>query len=298
MRILVIGANGLLGSNIVATAQSQGLEVVGTYHSTEPSFDLRLEQLDIRETDAVYSLLDDVRPDVVLNCAALTDVDGCESQPDDAHSINAEAPGEIAQLCHKYDARLVHTSTDYVFDGESQGPYREADAPNPVQVYGKSKLAGERAVRDVSTDALIVRLSFVWGLHRSSEELTGFPAWVRGRLASGESMPLFTDQRVTPSRAGQIASTIFDLLAAEATGIVHAASRSCVTPYEFGDLIRRQMDAPPDLLDEGSMSDVDRAATRPENTCLSVQHLEEISGQAQPTLEEDLQAAESVFDRS
>jgi dTDP-4-dehydrorhamnose reductase len=183
-----------------------------------------------------------------------------------------------------------------VFDGASEDPYLESDTTNPVQVYGQSKLAGEQAVGEASTEALVLRLSFVWGVHRSSGELTGFPAWVRGRFESGEPTSLFTDQRVTPSRAGQVADTIFDLLDAEATGAIHVASRSCVTPYEFGDLICRQMGAPTGFLEEGSMDDVDREATRPVNTCLDVHYLEESLGREQPTLEADLRAVESAFD--
>lgn len=296
MDVLVVGANGLLGSNLVSEARDRGLTVGGTYHSTAPGFDVRLRRLDIRDDEAMRSLLEEWDPDAVVNCAAMTDVDACESNPAGARAVNGEAPGIIAKHCDEYDVRFVHVSTDYVFDGKSNELYRESDDPNPVQVYGESKLTGERAVREATSGSLIVRLSFVFGTHGSTGELTGFPAWVRDRFRSRTQTSLFTDQRVTPTRAGQAASTILELLEANVTGTVHVAARSCVTPYEFGESIRRRMSASQDLLVGGSMASVERDAERPSNSCLSVERVADVLGRTQPTLEEDLAAIDAVFD--
>jgi dTDP-4-dehydrorhamnose reductase len=225
----------------------------------------------------------------------MTDVDACESDPETAQAVNGDAPGALASACANRDIGLVHVSTDYVFDGESDSPYEESAEPNPLQVYGASKLDGERQVRNSDADALVVRLSFVYGVHAGSGELTGFPAWVRDRLIAGETTTLFTDQRVTPSRAGQAAETILDLLSADAEGTVHVASRSCVTPYEFGDAVRERAGADPRLIEAGSMADVDREAERPVNSCLDVTRVEELLGRSQPTLEADIDEIERTL---
>lgn len=161
MRLLVVGANGLLGSNLVDAGQQRGWDVCGTYHSTRPDFDVQLTQFDLVDYEDFGNLLAEYEPDIVINCAAMTDVDGCEQDPERAQLVNSDAPGGLAAHCEVNDIEFVHISTDYVFDGTARDPYVEATTPNPMQAYGKSKLAGERAVRSESETALIARLSFV-----------------------------------------------------------------------------------------------------------------------------------------
>jgi dTDP-4-dehydrorhamnose reductase len=290
MRLLVVGANGLLGSNVVYAGQQRGWDVCGTYHSTRPAFDVPLSQFSLEAHDEFTEVLDAYDPAVVVNCAAMTDVDACEQYPEQAHVLNGETPGQLAAHCERMDVEFVHVSTDYVFDGAAQTPYVESATPNPIQEYGESKLAGERAVGEESASALLPRLSFVWGLHRSTGKLTGFPAWVRDQLQAGDTVPLFTDQWITPTRAGQAAETVLDLIEREATGRYHIACTSCVTPYEFGEILVERAEASTELLTEGAMADVDRDAARPTNSCLNVTNVESTLGRSQPTLQEDIDA--------
>lgn len=290
MRVLVLGANGLLGSNVVAASLDRSWETVGTFHTEKPTLDATLRRADVRATERFVSLLERVEPDSVVNCAAMTDVDACETAPERARSVNGSAPGELARACDARDVAFAHVSTDYVFDGEAETSYDEFAETNPIQVYGESKLAGERAVREAHRDPLLVRLSFVYGVHRATEALTGFPAWVRDRFDAGERTPLFTDQRITPSRAGQAAETILDLLRRREAGTYHVASRTCTTPYEIGVEIGRRMDVPETLLQEGDRSEVDRPARRPTATCLDVNRVETTLGRPQPTLAADIDA--------
>ncbi|MFC7194875.1 SDR family oxidoreductase [Halosimplex aquaticum] len=271
------------------------MEVHGTVRSPPDRAPVALSRLDIRDADRAAALLDERAPDLVVNCAAMTDVDGCERDPDRARAVNGEAPGALAAACADRGIPFVHVSTDYVFDGRDGSPYDESADPNPLQAYGESKLAGERAVADAGGDSLVVRLSFVYGTHGFTGELTGFPAWVRGKLAAGESVPLFTDQHVTPSRAGQAAATVLDLADAGEWGTVHVASRSCLTPYEFGRLLADRLDADPTLVEEGSMDDIEREATRPRDTCLDVSRVERALGCPQPTADEDLAAIDDAL---
>jgi len=289
MRLLVVGANGLLGSNVVHAGQRCDWDVCGTYHSTPPDFAIPYIQFDLSASDEFDAILEEFEPDVVVNCAAMTAVDGCETDRGQAHAINGEAPGRMAAACERAGVDFVHVSTDYVFDGQAREPYDESAATNPVQVYGESKLAGEQAVKDAPGEALIGRLSFVWGIHRGSGELTGFPAWVCDQLESGETVPLFTDQWVTPTRAGQAADTLLDLITAGATGLFHVASTSCVTPYQFGAVLAEHVGSD-DLLVEESTDDIDREADRPAYSCLSVEKIESTLDQPQPTLREDVDA--------
>ena len=290
MDVLVVGANGLLGSATVAAALDRSHTVSMAYHSSAPQFDLPAFACDITDTERFESILEDVEPDVVVNCAAMTDVDACESNPQEAMDVNAKAPERLAKHATDRNAAFVHVSTDYVFDGEARNRYDEDDQTNPVQVYGRSKLEGERAVLESVPEALVTRLSFVYGQRGDTGSIEGFPAWVTQRLQAGEEVPLFTDQWITPSRAGAAASTIFELVDASAAGPVHVASGTCTTPYEFGNAIATHQGYDTDLLIEGSMADVDRPAARPEYTCLDTTRVETLLERPQPSLETDIQA--------
>ncbi|MEF8825722.1 MAG: NAD(P)-dependent oxidoreductase [Halapricum sp.] len=291
MDALVVSAAGLLGSNVTAAASGRDWSVAGTYHSTRPPFEIPLRQLDVRDREAFRDVLDDHDPDVVVNCAAMTDVDECENRPD----ANARAPDEFAAICRDREVAFAHVSTDYVFDGTTEEPYDETASPDPIQAYGESKLRGERGVRDAHPDALVVRLSVVWGVDRTTNTLAGFPAWVRDRLRTGETTPLFTDQHVTPSRAGAVADTLLDLSVSGHAGLYHAASRSCLTPYDFGTMLCDRLHADETLIRPGQQADLDRPASRPQHTCLDVAKVEQALERPQPTLAADLDAVSSLL---
>jgi dTDP-4-dehydrorhamnose reductase len=295
MTTLVIGANGLVGSNVLDQLVNDGSRVVGTYHSESPTIDVESRQLDITDSEAVRTVFEEIEPNSVLNCAAMTDVDACERAPDRAETVNTTAAATVAELAAETGAALVHFSTDYVFAGDRTAAYTEADEPAPIQVYGETKLAGEEAVFDRHPGPVVVRPSFVYGIHRGTGDLTGFPAWVRNRLRAGNDVPLFTDQRVSPTRAGQVASVVRELLAAGATGLFHATARSCVTPFEFGQRIAEMLDYPSDRLARSSMAAVDREAPRPTNSCLAVDKVESALGRRQPTMRTDLESIAAVF---
>lgn len=290
MHLLVTGSTGLLGSQVIASAPDRGWAVSGTYHDEEPSADIDAHRLDVRRDGRIAPLLERLEPDAVVNCAAMIDVDACERDPAAAHAVNGRAPGDLAAACSARDIGLVHVSTDYVFDGVADAPYEETDEPAPMQVYGESKLAGERAVRAAHDSALVVRLSFLYGLHGDTGELAGFPAWVREQLSGAGETALFTDQRVTPTRSGQAATVILELLDRASSGTYHVACRSCVSPRAFGEAVRERLGSPAGDLVDASMAEVDRPAPRPAYTCLDVSKLEAALGRAQPTLDEDLDA--------
>jgi len=288
MRVLVVGANGLLGGNVTSVALDRSETVVTAYHSEDPEFDCPSYQIDITSATAVDALVTEIDPDTIINCAAMTDVDGCETDPEQAYAVNADGAEHVARAADSVDAALIHTSTDYVFDGEETAPYSEDAEPDPKQVYGESKLTGERRVRETYPDSLIARLSFVYGRSLPDESISGFPAWVLEKVRKGDEIPLFTDQRVSPSYAKTTAKTLLDLLEADQAGTFNVASRSCVTPYEFGELIVEEAGIGDATLTESSMNAIDRDAERPRYTCLDTTAVEEALDRTQPTLAESL----------
>lgn len=288
MRLLVVGANGLLGSNVVAAGLERDWVVCGTYHTDPAGFAIDQAQLDLQHADRVRDVCSRYGPDLIVNCAALTDVDACETQPAQAHTINAEAPGVLAACAARLGAGLVHVSTDYVFDGTARHPYGEAATPNPVQVYGRTKLAGERAVRAAHDAPLIPRLSFVYGIHRSTGRVTGFPAWVADQLEEGRETPLFTDQYVTPTRAGFAAECILELSVAGVEGLLNVACRGCATPYGIGERIADAQGYDSVLLTRSELAAVERPAARPAYSCLATERLRAESDQAVPDLASEL----------
>lgn len=295
MRLLVLGANGLLGSNLVSEGKRRNWTVFGTYHTSSPDLDIDLWELDIRHNDQFQQIVKETNIDAVVNCAAMTDVDACEDHPERANSINGRSPGQIASICDESGVEFIHVSTDYVFDGEGDGLYTESDNVYPIQAYGKSKVLGEELVTKNHDDPIIIRLSFVFGVHQGIEELEGFPAWVCSRLRGRMKTPLFTDQYITPTRAGQAAETIASLLSTNGTGLYHVASRSCVTPFQFGEELRKHLDLPEELLMPGSVDDIDRLAVRPTHSCLSVSKVENKLGMPQPTLKEEIEELFNVI---
>ena len=153
MRILVTGAAGLMGSALVEHCSAGGDEVLGYDHSG----------LDITDARSVEDLIVSRRPEAVINCAAWTDVDGCESNPEKARLANAAGPENLARACHKANAVLVTISTDYVFDGVKEGFYTQRDQPSPISIYGKYKLEGERRAQEAHARTIVVRSGYIFG---------------------------------------------------------------------------------------------------------------------------------------
>ena len=207
-RIIVIGANGRLGAAL-ARAYVRDFEVTG--------FDRN--QLDLRKLDQIRSILSNTQFDLLLNCAALTNVDYCESNREDAFLINAETPRLIAEICAEKSARLIHFSTDYVFDGKQNAPYTEKDTPVPLSVYGESKLAGERRVLQVSSNNLVVRLSWVFGPDKPS-----FIDQIIQRARENETVTAVADKFSSPTYTIDVANWLRLAWANDAQGILHLAN--------------------------------------------------------------------------
>ena len=189
MRIVILGSGGRLGAALMREYQEK-YDVAGLHHG----------QLDLASLDDVRGRLGTMNFDVLINAAAFTNVDACETERDRAYLINAEAPGILAEICNAKDAKLIHFSTDYVFDGDKRAPYTEKDQANPISFYGKSKLAGEKNVLVAGNGHLVVRVSWVFGPDRPS-----FIDAMIKRAQQDEKIDAVADKFSTPTYTNDIA---------------------------------------------------------------------------------------------
>ena len=277
-RWLVLGGAGMLGQAVVAAARARGWDAVG----------LSREQADVTDRGRLLACARELRPEVIVNCAAFTQVDACEAEPERAFAVNDEGVAHAAAAAASAGARLVHLSTEYVFDGEARAPYREDAPPAPRSVYGRSKLAGEQ--RALAADgALVVRTSWLFGPGGAN-----FVAAMAGLLAAGR-LPLrvVRDQEGCPTYAPFLAAALLDLVRLGAAGIVHYRNRGPVSWYAFAVEIARLWGGPEAVeVVPITTAEIARPAPRPAYSVLDVTRFEEIAGRRvepwQPGLEEVL----------
>jgi dTDP-4-dehydrorhamnose reductase len=233
---------------------------------------------DLLDDLAVTRALDLARPHAVVNCAAYTAVDLAESEPDQAREINAAAPGRIAARCRERGVRFVHIGTDYVFDGQKIGAYLEDDPTGPLNVYGRTKLEGERLARAAHPDGhLILRTSWLFG-----DQGQCFPRTMLDRFASGQTeFKVVNDQRGRPTYAGDLARVIRLGLEKGLTGLYHACNGGAVTWFDFAREIFEQAGAKVRVEPVGS-SGFPRPARRPANSVLDTGRLDQALGETMP----------------
>lgn len=254
VRILVTGAAGQVGRALVGAAV--GRTVTGFTSG----------QWDITDAAAARELIEP--GDVVVNCAAYTDVDGAESEPERAFAVNAEAPGYLAAACAAVGARLIHLSTDYVFGGPParQRPYEPDDAPSPLSVYGRSKLAGERAVLAALPGARIVRTAWVY---TGDEDGRDFVSVMRARAIAGEASDVVDDQVGSPTYSKDLVTALLTIVDLDVSApIVHAANAGAVSRYRQARAVYAAMGADPGLVHPVHSGDHPRPAPRPSYSAL------------------------------
>ncbi|WP_194820181.1 dTDP-4-dehydrorhamnose reductase [Nocardia sp. XZ_19_385] len=255
-RLVVTGADGLLGSRIASPVSPfQG--------DTRPVLGYGSKSLDI--TDWV-ALKDTISPgDLVINCAAYTDVDAAETESQEAFRVNALGPKLLARACARARARLVHISTAYVFDGATAGQWETGSPVAPLSVYGRSKLAGERAVRAESPDALIVRTMWLYaGIDGD------FPARLIRKCSHGEPVAVVNDQIASPTYVVDFVAALFDLVTHPGPPrLLHATNGGSASKYEFAQTILKESGLDVDLVKVCRTADFRDAAARPLNSLLS-----------------------------
>jgi len=252
MKVLVTGAGGLVGSAVAAHCASQEQEVVAFDH----------QSLEIADLDSVRSVMSDVRPDVVINCAAWTDVDGCETNPDKAEQVNARGPENLARACQNTGALLITISTDYVFDGRKDGFYTQRDQPRPISVYGRSKLEGERRAQQAHARTIVVRTGYIFG-PGGKNFLSNVVTWAK----AGKNLKAIRDYWGTPTYGRDLAARLRELAALDLPGIYHVVSSGDGASFEtFSIEALRLAGLNSDMLEVIDGDSLGRPAPRPRNS--------------------------------
>ena len=218
--IAVLGGRGMLGTEVAAACSRQG----GTAHIYD------LPEFDITSADHLRRAVETA--DAVINCAAYTNVDGAQSQPELAYRVNAEAVGRLGRLARELGKWVLHISTDFVFDGALDRPYVETDTPNPINEYGKSKLAGEVLLRASGCAHCLVRLEWTFGLHGRN-----FVTKLIERAKTSKTLSVVSDQVGSPTATTEVTKAICDLLEQRAEGVFHFASAGYVSRYDMAAFV-------------------------------------------------------------
>lgn len=255
MRILVTGAAGQVGAEVVARAV--GHEVLAADRSI----------LDTNDRSAVERVVGEFAPEAIVNCGAMTDVDGCERDPDAAYAQNALAPRWLALAARPLDAHVVQVSTDYVFDGTLGAAYREWDLTNPLSVYAKSKLGGEQEVIALAPSFAIARTAWVFGKPGGD-----FPSWVLRTAAAGTLKGLVSDQWGSPTYAGDLADVLVTMCERREMGVFHVANSGRATRHEQGQRTLARLGRTADV-PEITADSLARPAARPRDVALDSRSL-------------------------
>ena len=266
MKVLVTGGNGMLAQAVVPALARAGHEAIPFTSA----------QLDVTDLPRVRAAVKSVRPDWVCHLAAFTDVDGCETNQEHALRVNGEGAGNAAAAARAADAAVLSISTDYVFAGDEPRPRRESDPVGPASAYGRSKLAGEKAVRAANPCHLIVRTAWLYG--RGGRN---FVDTIRERALAGTALSVVDDQRGSPTWTEDLATVLVELMERGVTGTYHATSAGDCTWHEFACEICAQVGASVEVARRSS-ADLARPAKRPAYSVLDTGQLRHALGHELP----------------
>ena len=269
-RILVVGAKGMLGRDLLPILQSpreadpsEGNEVVGW----------DIDEIDIRQESSTRSKIESLRPDIIIHLAAYTNVDGCETDADEAFRVNAEGTKHVAMGAEACGAKVVYLSTDYVFDGKGKEAYVESDSPHPLNIYGHSKLRGEQNLQERLEDYLIIRTQWLYGRYGKN-----FVTSILRQAREKSTLTIVNDQTGSPTYTVDLSRAILALIRHKSRGIFHVANREACTWYVFGQAILKFSGVEGVSLIPISSEESGRRAVRPSYSVLSTEKLRRETG--------------------
>lgn len=278
MKLLIPGVSGLLGINLAQEMMSEH-QIIGTHRGKLQRAPFKVINQNLLDDSAVDSILDSVKPEYVINCAAIADLDVCEDNPDLAKQMNVDLPRRFALACKNRNIRFVHISTDAVFDGEKDDFYTEDDKPNPLSVYAKTKLDGEWAVLTENPEAIVARVNFYgWSLN-GKRSLAEF---FYNNLTNNKSMSGFTDVLFCPMLVNDTARTLIKMLKKELTGLYHLVGPHAMSKYQFGVEIARKFHLKESDITPKSVVFGGLIAKRSNNLSLSTRKLSTDLGESLP----------------
>lgn len=285
--LLVTGASGLLGLNLSLLAAAKGFKVTGWVNTRNLKHaPFSIQQVDLCELDSIAACITEIKPDLIIHCAALANLEAAESDPALAQRLNADAAGRLAQIAAERKINFAHISTDAVFDGR-RGAYTEEDKPSPLGVYAQSKLAGELAVQEANPSAIIARVNFYgWSLS-GKRSLAEF---FFNNLQAGNPIKGFTDVLFCPLYVGQLSDILLEMAANKLHGVYHVLSVESLSKYAFGLAIARRFGFNENLIIPISVQNAGLLAQRSPNLTLKVDKLQNDLGHALPKQAEGLEA--------
>ncbi len=279
-RVAVIGSAGQLGSDIVRVlAASSGYEVTPLTH----------DQVNVTDRTAVMAVLGRDPFTVVVNCAAFHRVDECEDRPDEAFRVNALGALEVARACWATGSVCVFISTDFIFGGAKKSPYTEADQPDPINVYGASKVAGEFLVRQTAPSHLILRVASLYGKVGPRGKGSNFVETILARARAGEAIRVVDDITMSPTYTYDVACLLHALLEASATGVYHATNSGYCTWLEYASEALRLVSSSA-LVEPITSNAYPSKARRPKNSSLKSLGIEQMLGRPMRPWQQALQA--------
>jgi dTDP-4-dehydrorhamnose reductase len=235
MKVLITGSNGLLGQKLTPLLLEKKVEVIATGKGPDrtrtENVNYHYLELDITDRGQVLDIVKTHKPDVIINTAAMTNVDQCESEKEACRTLNVDAVEYLVEACEQIDCHLIHLSTDFIFDGEN-GPYTENDQPNPISFYGQSKLDAEALITKSALKWSILRTVLVYGIVPSMSR-SNIILWVKESLESKKDIKVVTDQWRTPTLAEDLAMGCYLAVAKEAQGIFNISGKDMLTPYDM-----------------------------------------------------------------
>lgn len=287
------GAGGLLGANFVVAAQQRQESLVAVYHQHVfhiPGVDS--VQADLTNSVLANELVQLFRPKWIVHCAALTNVDCCEERPEEAWQVNVEMSRNLATAAQQLGAGIVYMSTDSVFDGKA-GNYSESDIPMPLNVYAKSKLAGEQAVQSEVKHSLLIRTN-IYGWN--AREKLSLAEWILDQLETGRFIAGFYDVVFTPILVNDVSEIILDMMEGQLSGLYHVAASGACSKYEFAVQLADVFGQDEKLVRPASIADSALPAPRPRNTSLRTDKVSKALGRPMPDVKSGLRRLKALRD--
>ena len=256
MKICIVGASGLLGEGFQRISKDSKNEFIFCYAKNKIP---NAEQLDITKEDAIKSFFQIHKPDTLINCSAISNLEFCEKNKSHAFNVNALGAKKLARTCNIYGSHLIHVSTDYVFDGNA-GPYQENDVPKPISYYGQTKHKSEELVLKENENFCVARTALLYGWCQNKQNLA---TMIISELRNNRQVKLIDDQQVSPSYADNVAEMILKLALMKISGIFNVANSSIVTRYDFGLLLSEVFELDKSLIKPISSKDFHWNVPRP-----------------------------------
>ena len=288
MKIMILGANGFTGRRILQRLSPNHQVVACSLHpDILPEEGYQFQTLDMQDFNATDELLSSFQPDVIINASALSVVDYCEQHPEEAYALNVSAVKHLAEYSQANSSRLIHLSTDFVFDGTASDPYTETDAPNPVNYYGKTKRWSEEAIEQTCSNYAIVRVEVVYGKPYSGQH-GNIVHLVKNRLENGQGIRVVSDQFRSPTWVEDIASAIESLLSEKHQGIYHICGGETLSVADIAYRVAKHFGLDASLIQAVTTEEMNEATPRPLFSPMSTEKAFQEFGYQPSKLEEGL----------